>query len=411
MTPLSSIDSDTLIVLDDVDVTDDDPLVMFLEPLILGLPPKLHLVLACRSQPSLRIARLRAAGEVAHVGPGDLAVAPDDVADFGLDPAARASVLDIVHATGGWPLAVHLAVEVSRRGAPLDRAELIEHLLSPDAILFDYLAEDVLASLTDPERELLALAASVPELSTALLDDIGRGDLAVHLARLTTQRIFLEPVLGRPEHVRTTAVGGTFLRRALPSLPTEKLDAAIQALLGAGDVEHALVLSARVGDPQRAREVLLAIEHPDWLSAPDAVDAALEVAEQGDPHHLFAELRGDLAYQRGQWDDALRLYAEARHQHGTPTAARARKRAGLLYLRGRLDEADEVCAAITLDGSDPAEEAQLLAWRSVICWARGDADGCARFVEPALELAERQRRPRGPRSGQHGAGDARRSPR
>ena len=157
----------------------------------------------------------------------------------------------------------------------------------------------------------------------------------------------------------------------------------------------ALVLSARVGDPQRAREVLLAIEHPDWLTAPDAVDAALEVAEQGDPHHLFAELRGDLAYQRGQWDDALRLYAEARHQHGTPTAARARKRAGLLYLRGRLDEADEVCAAITLDGSDPAEEAQLLAWRSVICWARGDADGCARFVEPALELASA--------SGDHGA--------
>ena len=53
-------------------------------------------------------------------------------------------MLDIVHATGGWPLAVHLAVEVSRRGGPLDRAELIEHLLSPDAILFDYLAEDVL---------------------------------------------------------------------------------------------------------------------------------------------------------------------------------------------------------------------------------------------------------------------------
>ena len=66
----TSIDSDTLIVLDDVDVTDDDPVVTFLEPLILGLPPKLHLVLACRTQPNLRIARLRAAGEVARIGPG-----------------------------------------------------------------------------------------------------------------------------------------------------------------------------------------------------------------------------------------------------------------------------------------------------------------------------------------------------
>ena len=128
---------------------------MFLEPLVLGLPPRLHLVVACRTQPNLRIARLRAAGEVARIGAEDLAVAPDDVADFGLDPAAQAAVLDIVHATGGWPLAVHLAVEVSRRGGPLDRGALIEHLLSPDAILFDYLAEDVLANLSDPERELL----------------------------------------------------------------------------------------------------------------------------------------------------------------------------------------------------------------------------------------------------------------
>jgi DNA-binding SARP family transcriptional activator/ATP/maltotriose-dependent transcriptional regulator MalT len=391
----SAIDSDMLIVLDDADVTDDDPLVMFLEPLILALPPKLHLVLACRVLPNLRIARLRASGEVARIGPGDLAIAPEDVAGFGLDPAAQAAVLDVVHATGGWPLAVHLAVEVSRRGAPLDRGALIEHLLTPDAVLFDYLAEDVLTSLNDGERELLVLAASVPELSAPLLRDMGAGDLAVHLARLTEQRIFLEPVLGRPDHVRTTVVGGAFLRRALPAPPTAKLDAAIRALLDAGELEHALLLSVRVGDPQRAREVLLSIAQPDWLSAPEALDKALEIAERDDVHHQFTELRGDLAYQRGQWDDALRLYAQARQEHGVQTAARARKRAGLLYLRGRLDEADEVCAAITLDGSDPAEEARLLAWRSVICWARGDADGSQGFVEPALELAGR--------SGDHGA--------
>ena len=290
---------------------------------------------------------------------------------------------------------MHLAVEVSRRGGPLDRAELIEHLLSPDAILFDYLAEDVLTSLSDPERELLVLAASVPELSAALLDDIGCGDLAIHLARLTSQRIFLEPVLGHADHVRTTVVGGAFLRRALPPPPAKKLDAAIRALLSAGDVEHALVLSARVGDPARAREVLLAIGHPDWLGAPDALDEALDTAERGDPHPQLTELRGDLAYQRGQWDDALRRYDEAARQHGTPATALARKRAGLLYLRGRLDEADELCAAVTLDGVDPAEEARLLAQRAVISWARGDADGCEGFVDPALELAGR--------SGDHGA--------
>ena len=385
----TSVPDDTLVVLDDVDLTDDDPLVLFLEPLILGLPAKVHLVIACRTQPNLRIARLRAAGEVARIGAEELAVAPTDVDGLGLDASARAAVLDIVHATGGWPLAVHLAVEVSRRGGPLDRAQLIEHLLSPNAVLFDYLAEDVLANLSVPERELLVLAASVPELSGALLGDMGCGDLAVHLTRLTAQRIFLEPVLGRPDHVRTTVVGGAFLRRALPPPPAKTLDAAVAALLRAGDTENALLLSARVGDPERALEVLLAIGQPDWLSAPDVLDAALAVAERGGSHPQLTELRADLAFQRGQWDDALRLYAQARDEDGRPTTARVRKRAGLLYLRGRLDEADELCAAVTLDGSDLAEEARVLAWRSVISWARGDAEACARYVEPALERAGR----------------------
>jgi ATP/maltotriose-dependent transcriptional regulator MalT len=385
----SAVTRDTLVVVDDVDVADDDTLVQFLEPLILGLPPRLHLVLACRTQPNLRIARLRAAGEVARVGAEDLAVGVEDVDVLALDPAVRSAVLDIVHATGGWPLAVHLAVEVSRRGGPLDRAELIEHLLSPNAILFDYLAEDVLTSLSEPERQLLALAASVPELSAALLDGMGCGDLAVHLTRLTSQRIFLEPVLGRPDRVRATAVGEAFVRRVLPQPPVKTLDAAVDALLRAGDAENALLLSARVGDPSRARDVLLAIGHPDWLGAPDALDAALKVAERGGPHPQLAELRGDLAYQRGQWDDALRRYEEAARQHGRPTPAVARKTAGLLYLRGQLDEADQLCAAVTGDGSNLAEEARLFAWRSVISWARGDADGSEGFVEPALELAVR----------------------
>ena len=50
---------------------------------------------------------------------------------------------------------------------------------------------------------------------------------------------------------------------------------------------------------------------------------------------------------------------------------------------------------MALDERDPASEARLLSLRSVICWARGDVEGCARFAEPALDLAAR--------CGDHGA--------
>src|SRR5262245_45737962 len=81
--------SDTVVVLDDVDVAYDDPLLLFLETLVHGLPPRLHLVVACRNQPNLRIARLRAGGEVARIGAEELAITTADVHEFTLDDDAR----------------------------------------------------------------------------------------------------------------------------------------------------------------------------------------------------------------------------------------------------------------------------------------------------------------------------------
>lgn len=387
-TAAEAITDDTLVVLDDADVAGGDPIGLFLETLILGLPPRVHLVLACRAQPSLRIARLRAAGEVARISADDLAMSVADVESLGLDAAATAAVTDIVTATGGWPLAVHLAAEATRRGEPLDHTQLVEHLLAPNAVLFDYLAEDVLASLGDGERELLVLAAHVPELSNELLHGIGRTDLSDHLARLSAERIFLEPVAARPGHARASLVGGAFVRRALPPPAPELLAAAVSSLMRSDDVENALALSAAVGDPQLARDVLMAIRRPDTLGAFEAVDDALSVAESGGRHPRLAELRGDIAYQRGAWDDALRYYDDAAEQRNGSSTALSRKRAGLLYLRGRLADAESVCADAPLDDDDPAEVARVLAWRAVICWARGDDAGCERFVVPALELAE-----------------------
>lgn len=387
-----AVDEDTLIILDDLDGAGDeatDQCFDFVEALILGLPARLHLVVAARVQPPLRLSRLRAAGEVALLTAADLALAPPDVADLDLDDGAEAAVVEVVSATGGWPLAVHLAVEAARRGAPLDRAELVEQLLRPDSVLFDYLADEVLAQLGEPERDLLVLAAHVPELSAELLDGIGRSGLAGHLSRLVSERIFLEPVPGRPAHGRATLVGREFLVRALPPPTAALLDDAVRALLVSGDAENALVLSTRIGDPERTRATLAAIERVDLLVASQSLEPALDVAERAGIHPRLDELRGDLANRRGDWDEALRRYHDAAGQRGAATTALARKQAGILYLRGRLDDAEAMCAGVELDGTDPAEEARVLAWRAVVCWARGDDDGCARFVEPALAQAER----------------------
>ena len=70
----STVTADTLVLVDDVESTPGDGLEAFLEALVLHLPPALHLVVACRRAPQLRLARLRAAGEVVRVTAIDLAI-------------------------------------------------------------------------------------------------------------------------------------------------------------------------------------------------------------------------------------------------------------------------------------------------------------------------------------------------
>ncbi len=371
-TAARTIRSRTLLLLDDADVGPDDPLERFLEALVLHLPPRLHLVLACRRPPALRIARVRAAGEVAHISANDLAITSDDVRQLDLDEAGLATIDEIVRSTGGWPLAVRLAVEAINRGGPLDRAAVLDRLLAPDATLFEYLADEVLHGLSAAEQEVLALAAHLPHVSTTLLRDLDRTDLVPRLAPLGERGIFLEPEPNTPDGYRATLLGGEFLRRSQPGPSPAVLHRAVDAMIARGDLENALLLCTRVGDPALASRVLEAVDRVDRMAIPDALTETLRIAEQAGAQSRTAELRGDLHYLRGDWDAALASYAEASALGDAASPRLARKRGVILYLRGRLDEAEEVYAAARLDGTDPAEEAQVLAWRAATRWVRSD---------------------------------------
>ena len=61
-TAVARIDTPALVLLDDVETSAGDPLERFLEALVLHLPSTLHLVVACRRAPAMRLARLRRRG-------------------------------------------------------------------------------------------------------------------------------------------------------------------------------------------------------------------------------------------------------------------------------------------------------------------------------------------------------------
>ena len=384
-TAVARIETPALVLLDDVETSAGDPLEQFLEALVLHLPSTLHLVVACRRAPAMRLARLRAAGEIARISARDLALTPDEVHELDLDPSGEEMVGEIVRVSGGWPLAVRLAAAAVRRSGPVHHDELLERVLAPGAVLVDYLAEEVLAELTDGERRLLALAAHLPYLSDELLVDLGHDDLVGDAEALVDLGLFLEPLPGR--RVTASLLGGAFLRRALPRPDDDELRRAVEAFEARGDVEAALVLAADAGDPQLAAAVVERVVRPDRVLA--ALARALDVAERAGEQPVLAERRGDLAYLRGDWDAALASYQRA-VELGDPGSPRlARKRGVILYLRGRLDEGEAACQAARVDGTDPAQEAQVLAWHAAMRWVRGDVDGCQALLDPAREAAER----------------------
>ncbi len=282
---------------------------------------------------------------------------------------------------------MRLAVEAIHRGGPLDRTALVDRLLAPDATLFEYLADEVLAGLPTPEREVLALAAHLPHVSTTLLRDLDRNDLVPVLAPLGEGGVFLEPDPNTPDGYRATLLGGEFLRRSEPVPGRTVLHRAVDAMIARGDLENALLLCTRADDPGLATRVLQRgrPHRPPRQHRRAHRDAANRGPGRARSPHRRALRRSPVL--AGDWDAALASYAKAASLGDAASPRLARKQGIILYLRGRLDEAEEVYAAARLDGSDPAEEAQVLAWRAAIRWVRSDVAGCEELIEPAEAAA------------------------
>ena len=83
-----------------------------LDHLINGLPDHVHLVLISRSDPPLRLGRLRVDGKLTEIRSADLAFPPDEIA--AVLQRERVTLSDtafreLARQTEGWPAAVYLA--------------------------------------------------------------------------------------------------------------------------------------------------------------------------------------------------------------------------------------------------------------------------------------------------------------
>jgi DNA-binding SARP family transcriptional activator len=132
----------------------------WLGELVDHLPANAHVVLAGRTDPPVRMTRLRAQGAALLIGDDELRFSDDELADFG---ARRGVGPDRFRDTGGWPAMAELAASVERRLAGA------------------FVWEEVLEPLGPERRRILAVVSDLggadDDLATAALGtpvDLGR---------------------------------------------------------------------------------------------------------------------------------------------------------------------------------------------------------------------------------------------
>jgi LuxR family maltose regulon positive regulatory protein len=202
---LNAVSNDLVLVLDDFHLIEAPEVRDGMAFLLDHLPPRIHLVIAARADPSLPLARLRGRGELVEVRAAELRFTPDEAAVYlngvmGLALTPR-DVEALEGRTEGWIVALQLAA-LSMQGRD-DVAGFIEGFAGDDRYIVDYLAEEVLERQPAQVRSFLLQTSILSRLSGPLCDavtgeDNGRGTLEA----LDRGNLFLVPLDDRRQWYR-----------------------------------------------------------------------------------------------------------------------------------------------------------------------------------------------------------------
>ncbi|MCC6177453.1 MAG: hypothetical protein IT305_19315 [Chloroflexi bacterium] len=191
---LGAIPNHIVLVLDDYHAIDARGVQDGMAFLLDHLPPRVHLVIACRAAPALPLARLRARGELSEIRAADLRFTPDEAAAYlnavmGLDLAAR-DIAALERRTEGWIAALRLAA-LSMQGRD-DIAGFIAGFAWGDRYIVDYLVEEVLQRQPERVRSFLVQTSILDRLSGPLCDAVtGHGGGKAMLETLDRGNLFM----------------------------------------------------------------------------------------------------------------------------------------------------------------------------------------------------------------------------
>jgi LuxR family maltose regulon positive regulatory protein len=191
--PINSMPGFSL-VLDDFHMITNQQINATLTYLLNNLPPQMHLILSCRADPNLPLARLRSRGHLTEIRSVDLRFTTDEAAAFLNDvmglglSAGEITALD--ERVEGWIAGLQMAA-LSMRGHK-DVSGFIKSFSGSHRFVLDYLVEEVLDQQSNGIQEFLLRTSILERMTAPLCNTVtDRDDSQVILAQLEQSNLFL----------------------------------------------------------------------------------------------------------------------------------------------------------------------------------------------------------------------------
>ena len=395
-----------VLVLDDVHVLRNQECRAALSVLADHVPAGSRLVLAGRTEPPLRIARLRAEGRILEIGPDELSLTQAEASSLlrnaGIALGAR-DVAELHQRTEGWPAGLYLAALYLREGGPVASAAV--SFGGADRLVSQYLESEFLARISSRQRVFLTRTAVLARMSgplcdavleqpgsAAILADLERSNLLLvpldrrgHWYRY--HHLFRDMLLSQLQRQEPDLMAVLRRRAASWCLRNDLPEDALEYSIAAEDVDTAAGLVERLGVPTHRQGRFATLDRWfRWLEDRGGIEghpmaavlAALLSALTGRPAE--AERWADVV-DRWQYGDATRH--DAPHAEAHAAILRA-----LMCRRG----VEQICA-------DAEEAVRRCAWERIVTPApalylglgrvlAGDLDGGDASFEAAVGAGE-----------------------
>jgi LuxR family transcriptional regulator, maltose regulon positive regulatory protein len=192
----SSMIRPVVLVLDDVHLLHNSECRAALSVLADHVADGSRLVLAGRTEPPVRIARLRAEGRLVEIGPGDLSLTMEEAASL-LRAAelvvGEEDLAELHRRTEGWPVGLYLAALCLREGGSPHAAAA--SFGGDDRFVSEYVESEFLARISSSQRLFLTRTAALERMSGPLCEAVLQvpGSAAV-LAGLARSNLLLVPL-------------------------------------------------------------------------------------------------------------------------------------------------------------------------------------------------------------------------